>query len=174
MQAPAVKRRTCGAAQKGRGCDAARSAPVCGPVSSFFSSRAAAPPVSTGVRFSAIHLPKIYGISGVPTMPCIVGQKRRVTVFFPAHVREKTFHRKPPRTAVRGGFCNQKRFLRSKCGKKAGFSRFPPGSGTKRPGPGRRGAHSASTPGPGGSPAAGPGGGSTGQGEGSGTGDPRW
>ena len=174
MRAPCTLRRTCGAAQKGRGCAAARVR--LRPAGRFHRlfSRAAAPPVSTGVRFSAIHLPKIYEISGVPTMPCIVGQKRRVTVFFPAHVREKTFHRKPPRTAVRGGFCNQKRFLRSKCGKKAGFSRFPPGSGTKRPGPGRREAHSASTPGPGGSPAAGPGGGSTGQGEGSGTGDPRW
>ena len=94
MRAPCTLRRTCGAAQKGRGCAAARVR--LRPAGRFrhFPSRAAAPPVSTGVRFSAIHLPKIYWIPGAPAMPCTVGQNWRVTVFFPAHVREKTFMRK--------------------------------------------------------------------------------
>ena len=83
-----------GAAQKGRSCAAAEYGSGLRAGFTDCSSRAAAPPVSTGVRFSAIHLPKIYLIRGAPAMPCIVGKNRRVMVFFPAHVREKTFRRK--------------------------------------------------------------------------------
>ena len=73
-RAPCTLRRTRGAAQKGRSCAAAEYGSGLRAGFTDCSSRAAAPPVSTGVRFSAIHLPKIYLIRGAPAMPCIVGQ----------------------------------------------------------------------------------------------------
>ncbi len=121
-----------GAAQKGRSCAAAEYGSGLRAGFTDCSSRAAAPPVSTGVRFSAIHLPKIYLIRGAPTMPCIVGKNRLVMVFFPAHVREKTFRRK--KAAVQRPFSYPKQrfsiFSIPACGSCA------PATPAWRPGPG--------------------------------------